>query len=167
MRPTIWTKEKIQDTYDAFVKKYKRLPTQHEMYVIYNKQFPRPLSIKIATGMTQGEYFKKYYGAYAKPCRSNVYSRRTKEQWVEDFKLQYKKYGEPTEQKYNQMREHGTPNTKTLAKIMGVQTWREILSYCGFDQEQRSLFVVVDLPDDLDRLQNFYTKLKSITDHFS
>lgn len=134
MRPTKWTKEAIDKAFDDFVKQHGRLPTKDEMYGKYKGSFPWPLSVKTAGGMTVREYFETYYARYLNRCRSKVYSQRTKEYWVKDFKTQYINYGCPSEDEYNRRRRPNTPNTQTFAKIIGVVTWGEVLDYCGFEK---------------------------------
>ena len=135
MRPKKWTEPAIRQAFDGFIKKYNRLPTKQEMYEKYNGEFPRPLSVKITTGITIGEYLRKNYTIYYKRKQARVYGIMPDEYWIDDFKKQYIEYGCPTEIMYNKLRNPKTPNTQTLAKIMGVTTWREVIEYCGLKRE--------------------------------
>ena len=132
-----WTKNTINQAFDEFVKKYDRLPTREEMYKKYRGKFPRPLSVKIAFDMTLSEYFNTHYSIYLNRCQARIYDKRTKEYWVEDFKKQYIEYDYPVEAVYNKLRNPKTPNTRTMAKIIGVTTWTEVLDYCGLQKDNR------------------------------
>ncbi len=130
-----WTESAIQQAFDEFIEEHNRLPTKREMYEKYKGKFPRPLSVKITTGITLGEYLKKNYTTYYKRKQARVYGIMPDEYWIDDFKKQYIEYGCPTETMYNKLRNPKTPNTQTLAKIMGVTTWREVIEYCGLKRE--------------------------------
>lgn len=136
MRPRKWTETAIRQAFDDFIKKHDRLPTKEEMYEKYNGKFPRPLSVKLTLGMTLSEYLKLNYITYFNRCQSRVYGRMPKEYWIDDFKKQYIQYGRPVERLYNKLRNPQTPNTQTLAKIIGVVTWGEVLEYCNFSKKE-------------------------------
>lgn len=140
MRPTKWTEMAIKQAFDGFIEKNGRLPTEAEMYAKYNGDFPRLLSVKLTTGLTMGEYFEKNYTEFRS---KSGYEKMPKEYWIEDFKKQYIEYNYPTEAQYNKMRNADSPNTQTLAKIVGVSTWREVLSFCGFGEDKKITGVLV------------------------
>ena len=96
------------------------------------------------------------YNEYLNRCQSRIYGHKTKEHWVDDFKRQYTQYNKPIEIEYNKLRKIGTPNTETLAKIIGVKTWREVLDYCGFCNEQ---LTTLDVQIDFEETQENYRKL--------
>ena len=125
-----WTETTIKQAFDDFVRQHDRLPTKHEMYEIYNGDFPRTLTVKRNLGVTLNEYLKENYSKFFRRRQSKIYGLMPDEYWIEDFKKQYIEYGRPTEAVYDKARRPGTPNTQTLAKIMGVTTWREILDCC-------------------------------------
>ena len=127
-----WTEKAIKQAFDDFVQRYNRLPTKHEMYEKYNGKFPRPLSVKLTLGITLDKYLQLNYTAYYKRKQARVYGVMPNEYWIEDFKKQYIKYNCPIEKEYNKLRNPKTPNTETLAGIIGVKTWMEVLKYCGF-----------------------------------
>ena len=162
MRPRKWTETAIQQAFDDFVKTHNRLPTKQEMYEKYNGKFPRPLSVKLTLGMTLSEYFKTNYITYFNRCQSRVYGRMPKEYWIDDFKKQYIQYGCPVECLYNKLRNPQTPNTQTLAKIIGVTNWCEILDYCGFTKEKRELDGELLFEETLENYQALNNKLQNL-----
>lgn len=167
MRPRKWTETAIQQAFDDFVKTHNRLPTKQEMYEKYNGKFPRPLSVKLTLGMTLNEYFKTNYITYFNRCQSGVYGRMPKEYWIENFKKQYIQYGCPVECLYNKLRNPQTPNTQTLAKIIGVSTWGEVLNYCGFEKDTKvELSAELDFEETLDNYQKLNSKLQEILKNF-
>lgn len=162
-----WTETAIKQAFDSFIKKHDRLPTRKEMYVKYAKAFPRPNSIKTTMGMTIGEYFKLNYNEYLRRCDSNLYGRRTKEYWIDDFKKQFVQLGEPTELQYNKLRAEKTPNSITLTKIAGVSTWRELLKFCELQRDRRvKLEGSVVFEPTLENYQKLSSKLQEIVKNF-
>lgn len=167
MRPRKWTETAIQQAFDNFIKTHNRLPTKQEMYKKYNGKFPRPLSVKLALGKTIGEYLEINYTSYLQRCQSRVYGRMPKEYWIDDFKKQYAKLNHPIESEYNALREPKTPNTQTLAKIIGVSTWGEVLNYCGFEKDTKvELRAELDFEETLDNYQKLNSKLQEILKNF-
>lgn len=163
MRPRKWTEPAIRQAFDDFIKQHDRLPTKQEMYEKYNRQFPRPLSAKLTLGITLDEYLQKNYTTYYKRKQLGVYGLMPEEYWIEDFKSQYIKYNYPIETTYNKLRNKETPCTQTIAKIIGVTTWNDVLKYCGFYKEEK-----VELTGGIEfeeTLEN-YEKLNDILQNF-
>lgn len=161
MRPRKWTETAIQQVFDDFVKIHNRLPTKQEMYEKYNGKFPRPLSVKLTLGMTLGKYLQLHYTTYYKRKQARIYGVMPDEYWIEDFKEQYLKYGKPIENIYNKLRKPQTPNTQTLAKIIGVTTWCEVLDYCGFTEKHPILHGELIFEETLENYQKLNDKLQS------
>lgn len=166
MRPRKWTETAIKQAFDSFIKDYGRLPTSQEMYTTYNGMFPRPLSVKLVTGMTMKKYLETYYPKYINRCPYTKFNLRTKQDWIENFKEQYISYNKPTETEYNKLREKGTPNTQTLAKIIGVKTWCEVLDYCGLNKtSRRKLSGELQFEETLENYKNLNDKIQSALNH--
>ena len=130
MRPRKWTDITIKQAFDEFIKENGRLPTKREMYDKHKGKFPRPLSAKLTLGVTLAQYIKENYSFYQKTNSTKMYGNKPDEYWIQDFKKQYIENGCPTEKMYNKLRKPQTPNSQTLAKIIGVETWGEVLDYC-------------------------------------
>lgn len=162
MRPTKWTENAIKQAFDDFVKEYDRLPTKQEMYGEYNGKFPRPLSVKITLGITLGEYLNANYSEYQHRCKSRVYGRMTEEYWLENFKMQYVKLGKPSNEEYDKHRDKGTPNSKTLTRIAGVNTWSEFLEKCGFGKKKTELTGGLAFDGTLESYRKLREKLQEI-----
>lgn len=162
MRSRKWTETAIRQAFDSFIEKHNRLPTKQEMYDKYNGMFPRPRSVKLTMGMTINEYLKKNYITYFKRKQSRIYGVMPNEYWIEDFKKQYIKYSRPTECIYNKLRDNQTPNTETLAKIIGVTTWYEVLEHCGFVKEEVKLCGELVFEETLENYQKLNKKLQNI-----
>ena len=162
MRPRKWTEAAIKQAFDDFIKMYNRLPTKQEMYEKYNGRFPRPLSVKSTLGITLNRYLQDNYTTYFKRKQAKIYGKMPDEYWVENFKKQYIKCGKPIESAYNKLRNPKTPNTKTLAKIIGVTTWGEILEHCGFVEEKVVLECELIFEETLENYQNLNVKLQNI-----
>lgn len=162
MRPRKWTETAIRQAFDSFVKKHHRLPTKQEMYEKYNGQFPRPLSVKLTLGITTDEYLKKNYTTYYKRKQARIYGVMPDNYWIEDFKKQYIEYGYPTEKEYNQGRNPQTPNTQTIAKMIGVVTWCDVLKYCGFLKVKKELSGELIFEETLENYQILNEKLQNL-----
>ena len=161
MRQRKWTETAIRQAFDNFVEKHHRLPTKQEMYEKYNGQFPRPLSVKLTLGITTDEYLKKNYTTYYKRKQARVYGVMPDNYWIEDFKKQYIEYGYPTEKEYNQFRNPQTPNTQTIAKMIGVVTRHDVLKCCGFLKEKELLGELV-FEETLENYQILNEKLQNL-----
>lgn len=167
MRPTKWTETAIRQAFDGFVEQYGRLPTKHEMYEKYNGKFPRPLSVKITLGISLGKYLEENYTIYMKRKQARIYGVMPDEYWIEDFKEQYLKYGCPIESEYNKIRNPKTPNTQTLAKMIGVTTWVEVLNFCGFKKDEPTeLTGEVVFQETLENYQALNDKLQDFLKNF-
>ena len=163
MRPRKWTESAIKQAFDNFIKQQGRLPTLQEMYTKYKGSFPRPLSLKLTTGLTLKEYLKTNYPTYIDCCPHTRYNRRTKEEWVKYFIEQYILLNMPTELEYNKLREEGTPNTQTLAKIFGVTTWQEVLEHCDLLKSDRPVLSgKIQFEETLENYQKLNDKIQSI-----
>ena len=162
MRPRKWTETAIRQAFDNFVKKHHRLPTKQEMYEKYNGQVPRPLSVKLTLGITTDEYLKKNYTTYYKRKQARIYGVMPDNYWIEDFKKQYIEYGCPTEKEYNQGRNPQTPNTKTIAKMIGVVTWYDVLKYCGLLKVKKELNGELVFEETLENYQILNEKLQNL-----
>lgn len=161
-----WNEQTIKKVYDNFIKDNDRLPTRHEMYVVYKTVFPRPASIKRVTGLTVYNYLRKHYPKYFNRCNCQKYSYRTKEQWADVFRKQYIKLGYPTREQYDVLRDKRTPLTQTLYNILELSTWNELLDYCGVPHKKPSqLKVVMNFPDDLESLRRWVAKLDYINNN--
>lgn len=162
MRPKKWTETAIRQAFDNFVEKHHRLPTKQEMYEKYNGQFPRPLSAKLTLGITLDKYLQINYTTYYKRKQARVYGVMPDNYWIEDFKKQYIEYGYPTEETYNRIRSPQTPNTQTIAKIIGVVTWCDVLKYCGFAKIKKELNGELVFEETLENYQILNEKLQNL-----
>ena len=137
------------------------------MYKKYAGMFPRPNSVKITMGMTIGTYLELNYNEYLHRCQSRLYCKRTKEYWVENFKKQYIQFGKPTKEQYDKLRASGTPNSKTLTRIVGVSTWNKLLEHCGFQKDKKTeLTGGIVFESTLENLQKLSKKLQEILESF-
>ena len=161
MRPRKWTETAIQQAFDDFISKHSRLPTKLEMYEKYKGQFPRPLSVKLTLGITTNEYLQINYTTYYKRKQSRVYGVMPDKYWIDDFKKQYIEYGYPTEKRYNKIRNPQTPSTQTIAKMIGVITWYDVLKYCDFFEEKELRSELI-FEETLENYQKLNTKLQNI-----
>lgn len=166
MRPRKWTKPAIQQAFDGFIKQHNRLPTNYEMYEKYNGKFPRPLSVKLTLGATLEEYLRENYTTYYKRKQARIYGAKSDEYWIEDFKIQYIKFDKPSEKAYNKFREPNTPNTKTIAKIIGVTKWNEVLEYCGLVKEKKKMCGELIFEETLENYQKLNNKLQDLIKKF-
>lgn len=163
MRPVKWTESAIKQAFDDFIKEYDRLPTSQEMYGKYNGRFPRPLSVKICLGVTLGEYLETNYTTFRHRCQSRIYNKMTKEYWIDNFRMQYTKFGMPPKLEYDKLRDKDTPNSKTLTRIVGVSNWNQLLKICGFNSDNKPKLVgEMIFEETLENYQKLRKKLQSL-----
>ena len=163
MRPVKWTEKAIKKAFDDFITEYGRLPSKKEMYGKYNGRFPRPLSVKLTSGISLNAYLKTNYTKYYKRKQERIYGVMTHEYWIEDFKKQYADYGCPGEARYNKLRNKNTPCTQTLAKMAGVSTWHELLHICGFYRDgETKLICELAIEESLENYKKISGKLQKI-----
>ena len=160
MRPRKWTKTAINQAFDDFISEHDRLPTREEMYQKGNCRFPRPLSVKLEMGMSIGDYLKSRYPEYLNRCNSRTHGKRSREYWIEDFKTKYIELDYPTEENYNKNRNQGSPNSKTMAKIIGVKNWGEVLKYCDVEIKKSNLTAELDFEETLENLIKLRIRLE-------
>ena len=160
MRRRKWTKTAINQAFDDFIAQHDRLPTREEMYQKGSCKFPRPLSVKLEMGISIGDYFKSRYPEYLNRCNSRTHSKMPREYWIEEFKTKYIELDYPTEEKYNKSRNQGSPNSKTMAKIIGVKTWGEVLKYCDVERKRPPLTGEIIFEETLENLIKFRIRLQ-------
>ena len=166
MRPKKWTETAIQQAFDGFIRQHNRLPTNREMYEKYNGKFPRSLSVKLTLGVTLEKYLQENYTIYYKRKQARIYGVKPDKYWIEDFKSQYIKFDKPSEKSYNKLRNPNTPNAETIAKIIGVTKWKEVLEYCGFVKENNKLRGELIFEETLENYQKLNSKLQNLIKNF-
>ena len=129
-----WTVERMIDAYNDFIKKYNRLPTNEEELILSN--FPSKGTIKRNSGKTKQQFIETYFPNYVKLCNVKMFSKKTPEQWLEDFKEQCSKLDHLTREQYNKNRKKHTPNVTTLCKITGVKNWNILLDKCNINKKK-------------------------------
>ena len=63
------------------------------------------------------------------------------------------------------MRKSQTPNTQTIAKIIGVTTWYEVLDYCGFIKNVELKGELI-FEETLEKYQALNNKLQTLIKDF-
>ena len=124
-----WTEKSILDATNQFLNEYGKLPSALD----FNKvgYLPNRCTIKNKLGLNMEEFYKKYYSTFYYNNNS-IYNHKDINHWINLFKEQYIKHDKPTLNNFDKVRDEGTPCVTTYCKITGVNTWNELLEYCGF-----------------------------------
>ena len=125
-----WTEKSIHDSVQQFVIENNRLPTTKDFLKV--NYLPSRCTIKNKLGIASEDFFKKYYSEYYCNNRS-LYTYKKVQYWIDVFKEQYIKHGKPTINNFDLVRDKGTPCVQTYLKITNINSWNELLNYCGFE----------------------------------
>lgn len=138
-----WTEKSIHDVVKQFVLENGRLPTAQDFLKV--DYLPSRCTIKNKLGITFEEFYKKYYTDFYRNNRSR-YAYKEIEFWIGVFKEQYIKHGEPAINKFDLVRDKNTPCAQTYLKITGIESWNELLDYCGFEIKGENIYSKINVP---------------------
>ena len=124
-----WSQAAIFDACDQFILDKGRLPRLRD----FNRAgLPSHPTVKNRFGLSLRQFLDRYYPpATGIPTRS-PYGGRPASHWLDIFQREYRSLLPKSAAAYNAQRPKGTPSWATLAKMLGLKTWRELLTYCGF-----------------------------------
>ena len=124
-----WTENSILDAVNQFLNENGRLPASVDFLKV--DYLPNRCTIKNKLGLTMEEFYNKYYSNFYYNNNS-VYNYKDIEYWTDMFKEQYIKHGKPSLNYFDKLRDNDTPCVQTYCKIIGVDTWNELLEHCNF-----------------------------------
>ena len=163
-----WTENSILDAVEQFFAENNKLPSSLDYLKV--DYLPNRITIKNKLGLTMDEFYDKYYGNIYYNNNS-IYNHKDKSYWINIFKEQYEKHNCPGLNDFNKVRDEGTPSVVTYCKIAGVDTWNELLTYCGYPiigqnqyskvkpkREKKSYNVVCNFNENVD-----VEKIKEVT----
>ena len=125
-----WTKDCVLEVIGEFRVRNGRLPCKEDFQYRSQRRpkLPSRKVIKEIFGTDYRQMMDEYFVEYPKVPK---YAYYTKEQWLSFFREEYERLGHPTMEEYMSKRRRNTPNPKTMMKICGADTWKELLSLCG------------------------------------
>lgn len=95
---------------------------------------PKAHTIQRLFDMKASAFFNIYYpNDNSKKTAYTPYSVHSKEEYVELFIKEYNRIKPRTSKEYNVLRNKDTPTWLTIAKYVGVTTWRELLEITKVD----------------------------------
>ena len=125
---TRWSEDTVHDTLRQFAAERGRNPTAADLK---RRGMPPHTVIRLRFGMTAKAFLDTYYppapGGYA----SGPYGWKSKEDWTQDFIRQYKEKKPVSGQRYNAVRDAGSPSWLTIAKYNGGTSWRGLRRSLG------------------------------------
>ena len=124
-----WTKNSILDATNQFLYENGRLPASVDFLKV--DYLPNRCTIKNKLGLTMEEFYNIYYNDFYYNNNS-IYNYKDINYWTNMFKEQYIKHGKPGLNSFDKVRDEGTPCVQTYCKIIGLNTWNELLKYCDF-----------------------------------
>lgn len=125
-----WSQSAIFDSIDQWIQENKKIPTARDMAY---KGLPSVSVIKRRFGLTSKEFLDNYYPIRKPKCQSIKYGYKTKEEWQSIFKREYEKIMPHTAKEFDRKRKKDIPAWGTIARILGVTKWRDLLKYCNLE----------------------------------
>ncbi len=88
------------------------------------------------------------------PHNYTLSAEKIKKQFIDE----YKKINPKSAREYNLKRTRGIPSWATVAGILGVKKWSELIKHCGVEQKKRptvkKISSIIDLEEKLNELEN-------------
>lgn len=119
-----WTKEQVFNQLDKWRDKHNRNPTVTDLI---EPDMPKAITIKKLFDMRASVFLNIYYPIQTPKKIITKYSYKTKQEWVDDFKVQYEKIKPCSAKDYDVRREASSPTWLTIARYLGVTTWQELI----------------------------------------
>lgn len=123
----IWTKESVHKALDEWAEGHGRNPTVTDLA---EPNMPKAVTIQKLFDMKASAFLNIYYPT-GKNKRISRYTVRTREEWISDFTAQYKSIRPVSAREYNVKRSKDSPTWLTVARYLGVATWKELLELTG------------------------------------
>ena len=169
-----WSRDAIFDAIDQYILEHNCLPNNRTLND--NSNLPTHSTIKNRFGLTTEEFYNMYYSDYIRKCKSRTYHYQTVEFWINDFKIQYVKLNYPSMREYDKQREPNTPCSRHLVKMLGLDTWNELLDFCRFEIKGQNVnskvkpkiektikhVKIVTLQSDIEKLRKINNELQQI-----
>lgn len=127
-----WTKETVFQTLDEWSAEHGRYPTVTDLA---EPNMPKAVTVKKLFDMKASAFLNTYYSSEKKKARIGRYSCRTGEEWAEDFVSRYNSIRPSSAREYNIRRDRNSPTWLTVARHLGVSTWKELLEFTGVKKD--------------------------------
>lgn len=124
----IWTKESVRQALDEWAESHGRNPTVTDLV---EPNMPKAVTIQKLFDMKASAFLNTYYTTEKRKPQSSRYSVRSREEWITDFKAQYNSIRPVSAKEYNVKRDNDSPTWLTVARYLGVATWKELLEMTG------------------------------------
>lgn len=127
-RIVTWTKESVCQALDEWAAAHGRNPTVTDLV---EPNMPKAVTIQKLFDMKASAFLNTYYTTEKRKPQSSRYSVRSREEWITDFKAQYNAIRPASAKEYNVKRDNDSPTWLTVARYLGVATWKELLEMTG------------------------------------
>lgn len=119
-----WTKKSVHQALDEWAAVHGRNPTVTDLA---EPNMPKAVTVKKLFDMKASAFLNTYYPSEKKKARVGRYSHRTREEWISDFVSRYNSIRPSSAKEYNIRRDKNSPAWLTVARYLGVSTWKELL----------------------------------------
>ena len=123
-----WTKESVHRALDEWAKNHGRNPTVTDLA---EPDMPKAVTVKKLFDMKASAFLNTYYSSEKGKAKVGRYSHRTREEWISDFVFRYNSIRPTSAKEYNIKRDKDSPAWLTVARYLGVSTWKELLEITG------------------------------------
>lgn len=124
----IWTKESVRQALDEWAVAHGRNPTVTDLV---EPNMPKAVTIQKLFDMKASAFLNTYYNTEKRKKQTGRYSVRSREEWITDFISQYNSIRPASAKEYNVKRDNASPTWLTVARYLGVATWKELLELTG------------------------------------
>ena len=127
-----WTKESVHRALDEWAADHGRNPSVTDLA---EPNMPKAVTIKQLFDMKASAFLNTYYSSEKKKEKVGIYSHRTREEWISDFVFQYNFICPISAKEYNIKRDKNSPTWLTVARYLGISTWKELLEMTGVSKK--------------------------------
>lgn len=124
-----WTEEAVFDACDQFLLDHGRPPRMRDFG---RSGLPGHPTVKNRFGLSLQQFLDRYYPGGRELSNRSPYGDRSTLAWADAFMREYCRLSPKSAADFNARRKKGLPGWNTVAKMLGVKTWRGLLDYCGF-----------------------------------
>ncbi|MBP0957032.1 MAG: hypothetical protein J5997_06675 [Oscillospiraceae bacterium] len=124
----IWTKGSVRQALDEWAESHGRNPTVTDLV---EPNMPKAVTIQKLFDMKASAFLNTYYSTEKRKTQSSRYSVRSREEWIADFTAQYNAIRPASAKEYDIKRDKDSPTWLTIARYLGVATWKDLLELTG------------------------------------
>lgn len=152
---THWTKELVTERLNKWRDSHGRNPTVTDLA---EPGMPKCSQIKRLFDMKATAFLNIYYPADKPKQPRSKYTEKSREEYIAEFKSEYERIKPHSCKEYNVKRRDDSPTWLTVARYLGVVSWKELLELTAVDtehlrrREEPKALIVTHTGDGYDKL---------------